>query len=331
MSEIPEQKFMDKYTRIDEILVEMIPLLQRINAGEINVNLPEGGDMAEVVRLLAYDHEKNYKIHFFTFPNDGTRITLGAGNTELDFAAGTIKDVNGTVTKMSTSLKVLQKDSLRSIACSGDEDIVLQLDTKDKIYIRANSWFCGTYQEFTRAIITTTANTDFSLLCCTNPEAIVEMIGESTVSVGREERSQTKSVVATHFSGAIAQWGSEEENITGLTSDEITITSITAYAEQALDMRIWFFETDGFQAAAAADMDDDEFMENIHLDIPTDGMQYKNANGYYIAATEINIDYEDLDGTNELHIGLEVIGATAKLASGAGGNVWFKISYTPRL
>ena len=331
MNELPAEGFIDKYTRVDDVLAQMIPLLERINAGEINVNLPENGDMAEIVRLLEYDHEKNYKIHFFTFPNDGTRTTLATGKTELDFAAGTIKDVNGTVSKMSSSLKILQKDNLRSVACSGDEDIVLQLNSSDKIYVRANSWFVGTYQEFTRAIITTTKNTEFSMLCCTNPQAVVEMIGESTVSVGREERSQAKSVVATHFSGAIAQWASEEENITGLTSNEITITSITAYAEQALDMRVWFFEKDGFQAAAAADMDDDEFMENVLLDIPTDGMQYKNANGYYIAATDLNIDYEDLDATKELHIALEVIGATAKLASGAGGNIWLKISYTPRL
>ena len=325
-----KQGLLDHFTRSDELLAEMIPLLKRINAGEITVQLPEGPEgqasIEDLLELLRYQHEKNYEIHFFTYPNDGTKATLGVGDTVLDFAAGTIKDSTGTVTKMSNSLMKLQLDFLRSVAINSDEQIVVQLDTKDKILVKADNWFVGTYQQFTRIIITCTSVTDLFLLCCTNPEAIIEMIGESTVSIGREERNQALTDKDSHFTGALATNAIEFESITSIVSNEITLTALSIQSDQALHFRAWLFETDAY---SDVDLDVDQFVEFVDLDLATDGARIAGAGQYYLAATDLNVDYEDLDGTKELHIGLQNLDAVAKNA-GATGEVKLKCSYIPR-
>jgi len=329
-----KEQFIDKFTRIDDLLAELLPVMKKLQTGEITVQLPEGPEgqetVSDLLELLKYQHSKDYEIHFFTYPADGTRASMAAGTTILDYNGGTIKAPDGNVTKMTTSLPKQNKDFLRSCAINGDRDLIVQLDNKNKTPVKADTWFVMTYQQFTKLLITTTQTTNVFVLACTNPKAVLEMVGESTVSIGREERDQIKSLIGTHFTGALAQYASEEENLTGLDDSEITITSVTAYSEQNLDMRVLLFETDGFQETTSADMDDDEFIESIHLDAPTDGIRYKNANGYYVSATDLNIDYEDLDASGELHVALEIVGPTAKLASGSGGNVWLKFSYIPR-
>lgn len=299
-----EAQLLDRYTRSDELLQKLV-------------------DIAE------YNQKKDYEIWFFTYPKDGTRATLAAGTTVLDFDDGTITDTTGAITKMSTSLLRMAQDHMRSIAINVDRDIIYYLDNKDKMPVKADNWFVGTFQNFKKISVITTTSTELLIHACTNPKATMEMQGEATVSVGREEREQKKTAIATHFTTALAQYAAEEENITGLTANEITITGISIYAQQALNLRLFLFGTDGFQESVAADMDDDEFVEFVNLDLATNGNQYNNT-GYYYALTDLNIDYEDLDASNELHAALEVIGATGKLASGSGGNLWIKFSYIPR-
>jgi len=332
---MPDQTFVDRLTRVDNILYEaLLPVLQRLQQGDITVLMagPEGEDtLSNLLDIAVRRYNDDNEIIFFAYPRDGTRSATAAGDTVLNYRHGTIKIPDGTVTKMSSSLAAQKKDHLRSVAINADEDIVIQLDDKDKSPVRADTWHVMTFQQFTELTITTAAaTTNIFVYACTNPKHAYEMAGETTISIGREERDQVKSLIGTHFTGALSQYGAEEESLTGLDSNEITITSISAYAEQNLDLRVWLYETDGFQETTAADMDDDEFIESVHLDIPTDGHRYKNANGYYVSSTDLNIDYEDLDKSNELHIAVEVVGATAKLASGSGGNVWVKCSYIPR-
>ena len=329
-----EQGFLDRFTRTDEMMAEMLPLLRRIDAGEIVAQVPiepVGEDtLQKLLDLAERRWDADNEIIFFSYPNDGTRASTAAGKLVLNYRAGTIKIPDGTVSRMSTSLQDQKKDFLRSVAINSNRDIIIQLDDKDMSPVRADTWHVMTFQQFQELTITTTQTTDIFVFACTNPKHAYEMAGETTISIGREERNQVKSLIGTHFTGALAQYAAEEENLTGLDDSEITITSITAYSEQNLDMRVWLFETDGFQETTAADFDDDEFIESVHLDAPTDGHRYKNANGYYVSATDLNIDYEDLDATSEIHAALEIVGATAKLASGSGGNVWLKFSYIPR-
>ena len=278
--------------------------------------------LSKLVELAEYDHKKTYETWFFSYPRDGTRATLSAGMTVLDFDAGTIKAPDGTITDMSTSLRRMHHDYMRSVAINTNKDIVIQLDDKDKIPVRANNWFIETYQSFTRVKITTTASTEAFLHASTNPKTALEMVNEVTAVSRRIDTDKD-----TQFTTAIAQNAIEEENITGLSDNKITITGIAFQAKEALSYRLWVFGTDGF---ADTDLDADQFIKYVDFDFATANGQIAGAGQYYLAQTDLNIDYEDEDATNELHLALQNLSASAKTAD-ADGEVKVKVSYKPRM
>ena len=163
---------------LEEILVQMAhenrEVLERI------ATLEETN--RDLLTLAEYNAKKDYEIEFFTYPYDGTRATLSAGTTTIDFAQGTIRSPSGAITKLSSDLGKKKKDFLRSVTVNANEDIVVQLDENNKIPVRANNWFTETYQQFTRVKITTTTSTDVFVLASTNPKTALEMVGETTVT-----------------------------------------------------------------------------------------------------------------------------------------------------
>ena len=328
---MPDQTFLDRLTHVDNILYDdLLPVLKKLQTGDITVQMSgnEGEDtLQSLLDLAVKRYNDDNEIIFFSYPNDGTRAATDAGETILNFRHGTIKAPDGTVTKMSTSLVMQKKDHLRSLAINCDKDIIIQLDDKDRSPVRADTWHVMTFQQFTELTITTTA-TSTNLFCfaCTNPKHAYEMAGETTISIGREEREQVKSDKDTHFTTAIAQNAIEEENITGLTSDEITITGISIIADENKSYRLWIFESDDFQEA---DFDNDCFVEFVDIDLTTNAAQIAGSGAYYYAITGLNINYQDLDGSNELHLALQNLDAGAKTA-GAAGEIVFKVAYTPR-
>ena len=118
-----------------------------------------------------------------------------------------------------------------------------------------------------------------------------------------------------HFYGAIVQNAIEEEDITGLLSNKITITRITIQAKENLAFDVMFFSKDSF---ADTDLDDDTFLGFEKLDIPTYGIRIAGANQYYLDVSGINFEYEDEDESKELHIALRCRTAAGKTAQVAG-------------
>lgn len=285
------------------------------------------GVLAAIYELTKKRYEKNFEIFYLTYPNDGTRATFQVGTTELDFAAGTIKAPDGSVDDMSTSLREQKKDFMRSFAINCDEDVVVQLDDNDKAPVRANTWGKMTYQQFTKAFITVTTSTTGYIHACTNPQAIHEQIGEATVAVGKQSIKHIDTVSTTHFTTAIAQNAIEEENITGLSNNKITITGIAFQAKEALNYRLWIYDTDGF---ADTDLDLDQFNEYVDIDLSSTNGRIAGAGQYYYALTALSIDYSDEDASNELHLALQNLSAASKTA-GAAGAVKAKITYKPRM
>jgi len=125
------------------------------------------------------------------------------------------------------------------------------------------------------------------------------------------------------FTGVIAQWAKEDENITGLLSNKIKITDVAIEADENLSFRLLFWATDGFDDA---DLDADTFLGAATLDIPTNGFRIGGANQYYLNASDLNLHYRDDDYTNELHTSLQCLTAAGKTA-GATGEVVVKIGY----
>lgn len=164
----PLRGLFDGFTRIDELLIE--------NTKQI----------AQLVELMQREENRELKIVFFTYPDDGTYASLSAGIIILDFSTGTI-NTNGTITYMKHSLQSDGKDFLRSVFIDADKDIVVQLDGQDKALLPETKAFLSTYQQFKKITITTTEATEIFIFCCTNPEAILQLLDTpSIISGGRK-------------------------------------------------------------------------------------------------------------------------------------------------
>lgn len=149
----PNQHFIDKHTSIDDLLATLI---------EQNALL-----------LDAIDVDIDDEVHFFTYPKNGTRAALAAGTTELDYEQGTVIDVDGGTSDMNSSLRRIHKPACRSIALNADQDLIIQINNKDRIPVTAGTWFKATYLRFQRVkIITTATTTNTFILACTHPNAI---------------------------------------------------------------------------------------------------------------------------------------------------------------
>lgn len=164
----------DGLTNMDELLRE---ILVAIRGQDIAT---KGMGVSRLVTLAKEKQDRELKIVFFTYPYDGTQVTLAAGVTEIDFTAGTVKDTSGTVTNLQHSLRSEAKDFLRSLYINTDKPIKVQLDTGDVIFCDEEKDLQATYMVFTNVKITTTENTQLSLLACTNPEAILTLVDKAS-------------------------------------------------------------------------------------------------------------------------------------------------------
>ncbi len=128
------------------------------------------------------------------------------------------------------------------------------------------------------------------------------------------------------FTGAIPQNAKEDENLTGLAANKIVITDVMIEGEEDLAFYLLFWSTDAFENA---DLDVDTFLGFVDLDIPSNGFRIGAANQYYLNVTDVNLNYEDEDATNELHVSLLCRTAAGKTA-GVPGEVKVKIGYKVR-
>jgi len=88
------------------------------------------------------------------------------------------------------------------------------------------------------------------------------------------QASQSFSLLRTdkdsHFTGALAQYAKEDEDITGLLIGKIRITGITLLAIQRLHYKLLLYYTDAFDDA---DFDLDMFCGEIDVDLAAYGIQ----------------------------------------------------------
>ena len=154
-------------------------------AGEIRIPGQPNTDMTQtndilygILSMMEKRHTKVEEIKEdvwqLSYPKDGTRASLGAGVTTIDFDAGTIVDSTGAVTQMSSSLRRHGKEFMQSAALNVDHDVVIQFDQHDKIPVRAHAWYHGNQQEFTQIRITATEATTFFVTVSTAP-ALIDM------------------------------------------------------------------------------------------------------------------------------------------------------------
>lgn len=129
----------------------------------------------------------------------------------------------------------------------------------------------------------------------------------------------------SHFTEAIVQGAKEDEDLTGLLSNKIRLTNVSIISDQALDFYLLFYNTDGFDDT---DLDLDTFCGMVQLDLATYGKQLGAAQ-YYHSVEGLDLNYQDEDGTNELHVALYNASVTGKNA-GATGEVAVQFKYELR-
>ena len=149
-----------------------------------------------------------------------------------------------------------------------------------------------------------------------------ESATEATTSTSLVTTNQAfyiiKTLKGTHFTGALAQFVKEDENLTGLLADNIRITGIVIEADQQLHFKALFWHKDSFDNT---DHDIDEFCGEVDLDLATYGIQIGGANQWYLDVRNLHLDYIDSDGTKDLHVSQMTMSAVAKGASGAGETI----------
>lgn len=129
-----------------------------------------------------------------------------------------------------------------------------------------------------------------------------------------------------HFTGAIAQNAVEEESLTGLISNKVTITGVVILSDQQLNYRVILYSTDAF---ANTDLDVDALFNEVEFDLPGYGWRIAGTGKYCMVITGLEIDYIDEDATKELHVALQNLSATGKTAGG-DGEVVLRFTYEER-
>lgn len=111
----------------------------------------------------------------------------------------------------------------------------------------------------------------------------------------------------THFTEYLAKNSVERENLTGLRSNRIRISHITIQSTQQLLFQLILYGTDAFDES---DLADDRYVADVELDMPHYSLQQTTSQ--YRMDLDVDINYEDIDETNELHIVLKNLSPTAK-------------------
>ena len=117
--------------------------------------------LSKLEEMAADERVDEHDICQLSYPRDGTKATLAAGTTDIDFDAGTIISTTGVVSRMSSSLRKRGKPFMQSIAMKGNKGFIAQLDEHDKFPVDANEWYQASNMEFSRLRITSVADTAF--------------------------------------------------------------------------------------------------------------------------------------------------------------------------
>jgi len=205
---IPTQSFLDRLSRVDELL----QLLIEKPAGEVTVEIPALPDPLPIsfdpAAILPVSLGPLPDPFILAYPGDGTRATIAAGTTTINFKTGSVKAPDGAITTLSSSLDLAGKDFMRSVVVNTDAAIVIQMDSRDKIPARAGAWAMLQDTEFEKLYITTTTDTEIFVSASTASKSVITVSGgvsvavKSTIADGRQVVAVAGTAVALASSTA---------------------------------------------------------------------------------------------------------------------------------
>lgn len=176
------QGLLDLFSKNDELLEDMLPLLEKISTSEAGAAIDYQAQLAEIVESIKHRDAIDFDVVTLTYPFDGTRLTIATGTTVYDFYNGTVVAPGTAVVKMSNNLSRMLKDYMRALTINADKDVIVQLNDSDKMVVRAGSWPLFPYQQFRKVSITATESTEILVSASTSADAIIQMYGEISPS-----------------------------------------------------------------------------------------------------------------------------------------------------
>lgn len=285
-----EEGFIDKFTRMDNIMLRMMLAVEKLQVEGITVQMP------------APDEKEKPSITLIrTIPDDGEQyFTFGEDNNFIDFEKGYIKEGDGTVTKMKDILPL--NETIKSLMIYATRDSTIDFgEGSGLIPIIANTWmsFDGInikslyYRHTTSAII----ESYVTIIAATTPGGISAAIdpkydGIHWCAIG------TSGIYAAE----IAQNAISYEDIS-VDGNAYEISHIIISSEANLSFRLWFFDKDDHPGTFAGFVD---------FDIPTYGDRIAGAGLYYLDVSGLSMKGIDGDYSSEMHIGLQNLSATQK-------------------
>jgi hypothetical protein len=253
-----------------------------------------------------------------------TKVLPSLGTTEVDFINRIITYPVG-VDALRTSLKNNpDHKEMHSLLIYSTQTIKIQFWTPategDYIDVPARSTQVFRRVSFTKLFIKhLTANTAIKFVASTDPEQTIQVFAQEVIMTNA--RYFVSSDPLTQFTGAIVLNANENEDISGLQDNEITITGLSVASKENRHYVLYLYES----ATFATPLD---IVGSIDVDLPSYG---ELIGGYYCYFPDkLEVDYYDIDATQKLHVSLVNRSALAKSA-GALGEVQFVFKYAPRV
>lgn len=148
------------------------------------------------------------------------------------------------------------------------------------------------------------------------------------------EKLSTSSLSSgTSFNQALSINQIQTIHIPGLVANKIKIIAVNGQSKQNLKYRLIFWSS---QTANSTNLDTDTYVTDVILDFsdPLSAFQIDTGGGlvnqYYLDVSGLDALYEDADETVTLHMSLQNLSDTSKIA-GANGAVQFDIKYVMRV
>lgn len=246
------------------------------------------------------------------------RVELPVGVTKINVKTRQVFLPDGTIGEMYAPAPI---ETCKSFLIYTDAEFDMRASLNGKIVYTSTVfplWTRSKVLEFDELEIETTAKTMFYIAMSNVMDAMASIEPVTTIITRRIIETDP----AAQFTDGLAVGSEEDENLI-IAANKIYLTNIAVISSHDRYYQLQFFVRD---TVPFADLD---YIGQIDFDLPTYGVTLKG--GYRaMHASNVDLDYRDMDVTKRLHTRLVNLGPGAKLAY-PGGVVKFIIEYGERL
>jgi len=280
--------------------------------------LYETRDMLREQRIL---NTEDYKM---TYPAGGGVATVTKGTLVLNLELGEVSLPNGTTSQLSGSLQQVGKSVARSVYIETNKPITVQFDDSGAIRTVDAHDLLMEAKTCRRVTIETESTTELRFMASTSPYISYQKLKPMNYPEGKQ--IMIYSDPDTQFTEAIATNAHEEEFISGLASNHITITKVMLISKQNLRYRLNFWRNSSYETT---NVKTDAGAGSIELNLMRFGERIAGTGLYRHNIHDMNMSYDNSAGNYNLYLSLQNLSGTTKSAGGDGAVIVY-VWYHPR-